>query len=388
MNIRLFDNLNQKDIYLKDKKQPIKIYNCGPTVSDYIHIGHIRNALLPDILLRIITELGWEEVISISNVTNISNKILQKSKQNNNYSWNDIGNLYMVKWQEELVNFNIVLPNIILPDTKHISSIIQTIEKLLSINAAYIKDSSVFYDCKNLENTLEKHGYTKGLDESSSELLKHILAINEDFILWESVKDDEEMVWQSPWGLGRPGKHIPCSTILESFCRDDDLLIHCGGNDLYYHHSCEFAQTISCSDNKKVANAWIYNSMVNVNEKKMGKSLGNSVTVQEILKSFSPEIIKWYLLSTSFSEIINFKIDDIETAGKEWEEILKCITNTNNSELYIANETFYNSIISILADNIRVNDALISLKHNILEGKKDIRITAKYLLNMLGFRIN
>jgi cysteinyl-tRNA synthetase len=386
MDIILKDNLSQQQIHVQDRKQKIKIFNCGPTVSDYIHVGHLRNALLPDLLIRVMSELGWGDVVSLCNVTNISNKIYKRSKQEKSLSWVQIGDQFTRYWQEDLLSLNIYLPHIIMPDTRHVQGIIKFTESLLDMKAAYIKEGTVYFDCDYIKPQVDQfHDYNLPIEKG---LLHEIHQNTEDFILWESVTSTDEMVWDSPWGIGRPGKHIPCSNVIETYCDHNDLIIHCGGDDLLYHHSCEFSQNLAHSNNATVSDIWLHNALIHVNGQKMGKSLGNSKTVRELLLDYKPNTLRWYLLNTNYDSILEYDPSQIEQVQEQWNRIENRLSQF---EIFrVEDEAYYQRVMDKLADNLNTRGTLLMIEDAVLngEGNEQTLKTSGYILNMLGFRMS
>ena len=263
------------------------------------------------------------------------------------------------------------------------SAIISFIEKLINIGAAYPKDGFIYYNNSYFHQLITQ--YYSQCENVQTELTENIKNNNEDFVLWELVTDREDMVWNSPWGKGRPGKHIPCSNVVETYTEKDDLVIHCGGSDLYLHHSCEIAQNCAVSNNESVADIWMYNLAVNINGKKMGKSLGNSKTVKSFLAEHDANILRWHLLSQDFDHDIDFDEGDVRKSELEWKEVFSKVGICKDINLYIADKDYYDSIMSMLADNLRVKDALLTVKSNLINSSKEKLITSAYLLSRLGF---
>lgn len=381
--LKLFDNLTGIDKTIMDKSKPIKIFNCGPTVSDFIHIGHFRNALLVDVLIRILSEIGYKDVLYVSNVSNISQKIYNRSLREKDRSWSELGMYYMYQWIKDLSVCNVITPNIIMPDTNHVNSIINFVQNLLNMNVAYETQKGVYYKIKYLHDIFDKNNI-KNLP-----LIKAIHDNNEDILILEKVFDSSDnMVWNSPWGNGRPGKHIPCSDVIDQYCGEDDYLIHCAGDDLYYHHSCEISHNLIGKKNSKIADIWVYNSLVNVEDQKMGKSLGNSVPLRELIKRYSPESIRWYLLSFKFSSVIKYSEKDHSKAALEWEKIESKIKNFKKVKRSNDNKFYYEKVIAELSNNLNTAKALQIINAQTVNSI-DISVinTSVYLLDMLGFNI-
>lgn len=384
INLKLYDNLSGEYKHLIDRSRPIRVFNCGPTVSDFIHVGHFRNALLVDVLMRTLVEFGFKNVMYLSNVSNISLKIYNRSIKEKERSWSDLGLYFMHQWIKDLSRCNIITPNVIVPDTNHVDSIIEFVQKLLDVGVAYETENAVYYKINYLHESIKKYVSDKNLS-----LIKAIEDNSDDIVIWEKVFDkNDDMVWDSPWGKGRPGKHIPCSDVIEQYCTEDDFLIHCAGNDLYYHHSCEISHNIIGKNNAKVADVWLYNSLVNIGEQKMGKSLGNSVSIRELLTDFEPDDIRWYLLSNEFGSIINFSKDVLLEYATDWKKIKSKILKSNKLVRKVCDFEYYNNVISQLADNLNVSSAINLINsYTINSNDSSILNTSYYLLDMLVFEM-
>lgn len=386
MDMRLLDRRTGRTVVIHDRKRAYKIFNCGPTVCELIHVGHARNALLPDVLKSVLHELGIEEVCYLSNVSNISNKIYERSKREPPRSWRDIGDHFTRQWMLDLLACNIAVPDVIVPDTMHVHSIIRFVEELLGGGVAYERNGSVYYRIADLAGVAEAvlaDGAcgTEGLGAE-------IAAADRDFVLWEAVGDRDEMIWESPWGRGRPGNHIPCSDVIASYCGKDDFIVHCAGNDLYSHHACEFAQTASVSRGDRVAKAWVYNAMVHVNGQKMSKSLGNGATVREALNVSGPDGLRWYLLTHDFDQVLAYDPAALANAGRKWLAIRSRVDRFRERRSRAADRKLYAKVMGLLTDNLRTREALSVIQDELSTAMNDEGLlTVRHLLGVLGFRL-
>ena len=281
----------------------VKMYACGITVSGEAHIGHAYQALIYDIIRKFLVKMGYD-VTYARNYTDVDDKIIAKSNETgipaDQYALQMIKNI-----DEQMARFKVGEPNVWLKATVCIEDIIEFIKGLIEKDHAYATDKGdVYFDVasfpgygklshRNLEDALN------GVRVDNDEMKKSPL----DFALWKSAKEGEPY-WESPWGKGRPGWHIECSTMNRK-AFGDQIDIHGGGRDLIFpHHENEIAQTEALTG-KQFASFWIHNGLIKVNGQKMSKSLGNSLFLKDLLDKYSPETIKFALLSTNYRGDIN-----------------------------------------------------------------------------------
>ena len=315
----------------------VSFYSCGPTVYDYAHIGNFRAFLTYDILKRWLTYCGYD-VEHICNLTDVDDKIIVKM-QAEGRTLKDITTQYADAFFDDLSVLNIQKANKYPLATEHIADIIEMIAKLIESGHAYEKNNSVYFRVEafpnygklaNLkfeeieENMLEGGGESgpnekKGVDEKES---------SRDFALWKAyVVNDGEVVWDSPFGRGRPGWHIECSAMCNCFL-GPTIDIHAGGVDLVFpHHQNEVAQSEAFSGDT-FCNYWIHNGFVNINNEKMSKSLKNFKTLRDIAQTpFDARAFRYMVVSNQYRSQLNFNPDTLKAAQQALKRIDKCIAN-------------------------------------------------------------
>lgn len=313
--LKIYNTLTRrKEEFVPLEENKVKMYACGITVSGNAHIGHLYQAMIYDIIRKVLQKNGYE-VSYARNYTDIDDKIIAKANELNVNSA-DYAREMIEKINEEMQYFQVDEPDIWLKATENIDNIIHFIEKLIERGYAYTtKNGDVYYSVekfhkygtlsnRNLEDA--KNGYRIDNDEEKESPL--------DFALWKSAKEGEPF-WISPWGKGRPGWHIECSTMnMQAFGEQID--IHGGGRDLIFpHHENEIAQTEALTG-KQFAKYWIHNGLIKVEGQKMSKSLGNTIVLEDIRKQYHPEVVKFALLQNSYRSDINITESNFKQAEK------------------------------------------------------------------------
>ncbi|QJC28009.1 cysteine--tRNA ligase [Enterobacteriaceae endosymbiont of Plateumaris braccata] len=295
--LKIFNTLSKKkEIFKPIYHNEVKIYVCGVTTYDLCHIGHGRTFVIFDLIIRYLKKLGYK-VEYIRNITDIDDKIIdiaKKKKQNIKY----ITNKMIAEMQLDFQNLNLLSPNIEPKVTNNINEIIIIIKHLIKSNNAYIaKNGDVMFSIQSYLHygKLSRQNLNKLKKKQICSIFKkdHV-----DFVLWKTSKD-KQIGWLSPWGYGRPGWHIECSAIHHKYF-GNYFDIHGGGNDLIFpHHENEIAQSY-CLDKSFHVNYWIHSGMIMIDNKKMSKSLHNSLKLRDILSKYNNEIIRYFFISTHY----------------------------------------------------------------------------------------
>ena len=301
----------------KEKFQPIdpgkvRMYVCGITVYDYCHIGHARMILVFDMIVRYLRFRGYE-VHYVRNITDIDDKIINRSRENGE-PFNELTGRFIRAMNEDFAALNVLPPDQEPRATEHIEQIIAMISRLLENGYAYqAENSDIFYDVSAFADYGKLSG--KNIDELRAGVrvdVQEAKADPVDFALWKSAKPNEPN-WDSPWGRGRPGWHIECSA-MSTCCLGDDFDIHGGGQDLRFpHHENEIAQSCGAGS-KTFVNLWIHNGFVRVDDEKMSKSLGNFFTIREVMASYLPEVIRFFILSSHYRSPLNYSDAHLDEA--------------------------------------------------------------------------
>ena len=297
----------------------VKMYVCGPTVYNYIHLGNARPIIVFDTLARYFKYRGYD-VTYIQNFTDVDDKIIKRSNEEG-ISVEQVTEKYIEGFFEDIEPLNIS-DDIIRPKvTENIPEIIEIIKKLINEGFAYEKDGNVFFEVKKFE----EYGHLSNQKIDELEIGARVNVMEEknnplDFALWKRKKEGEPY-WDSPWGQGRPGWHIECSAMARKYL-GDTFDIHGGGQDLIFpHHENEIAQS-RCAYHGNFANYWLHNGFIQVNGDKMSKSLGNFFLLREILGKFPGNVVRLFILGTHYRKPINFSMDNIEDSRKTLKNIV------------------------------------------------------------------
>ena len=304
MGLKLYNVLTgKKEDFIPQEEGIVKMYACGITVSDNAHIGHAYQAVIFDVIRRYLEFKGYK-VIYVRNYTDVDDKIIINARKKNENPL-DYAERFIEKTNKELDALSIQRPTIQARATDNIQDMIEFISKLIEKGHAYVADNGcVYFDVSSFKN-YGNFGH-RNLDDLLSGVRKDIepgKLDDRDFALWKSAGDDE-IYWESPWGKGRPGWHIECSTMSMKYL-GETLDIHGGGKDLRFpHHENEIAQSESLTG-KRFSNYWLHNGLVKVNGQKMSKSLGNGILLQDLLKEYDSDVIKVTLLQNNYKSDLN-----------------------------------------------------------------------------------
>lgn len=316
--MKIYNTLSrQKEVFKPIEEGKIKMYVCGPTVYDYMHIGNARPLVVFDTFRRFAKIRGYD-VKYVVNFTDVDDKIIKKSIEEG-ITTKEVTDRYIDQYMADAKDLNLDEEDTIHPRaTEVMDDIIAFIDGLVKKGVAYVSDGDVYFDVskkadygklsrRNLDDLM--HGASNRLDNDDVGRKKNPA----DFTLWKKTKIDGEVAWDSPWGAGRPGWHIECSTMNKKIL-GETIDIHAGGEDLEFpHHENEIAQSEALNE-VKFANYWMHNGMIQVNGTKMSKSLGNFFTLDDIKKEYDLMTIRFWLLTTSYRQPINFTREIIEQA--------------------------------------------------------------------------
>ncbi|MCT4415014.1 cysteine--tRNA ligase [Lactococcus cremoris] len=338
----------------------VKMYVCGPTVYNYIHVGNARSVVAFDLVRKYLEFRGFE-VEYISNFTDIDDKII-KAAASENISTKELSERYIAAFYEDTDLLNVKRASQNPKATEFIEAMIDFIQELLDKDYAYISEGDVYFrvaKSKNYAKLANKNladllaGASGRTDEETN--LKESPA---DFALWKSVKADE-VSWQAPWGAGRPGWHIECSVMSTSLL-GETIDIHGGGADLEFpHHTNEIAQS-EAKTGQKFVNYWMHNGFVNVDGEKMSKSLGNFTTVHELLQVVDPQILRFFLATTHYRRPLNFTDDALTEAEnniKKIENAYRHLDDQAESNLS-ALTTFRNDFVAAMDEDFNIANGM------------------------------
>lgn len=338
----------------------VKMYVCGPTVYNYIHIGNARSVVAFDLIRKYLEFRGFE-VDYVSNFTDVDDKIIHGA-QLEHTTIKSFSERYIAAFYEDIDALNVKRANHNPKASEYIYPMIDFIQDLLDKDFAYVSEGDVYFRVskakdyaklanKNLEELLA--GASGRTDEES--LRKESSA---DFALWKSAKSGE-VSWQAPWGAGRPGWHIECSVMATSLL-GDTLDIHGGGADLEFpHHTNEIAQS-EAKTGKKFVNYWMHNGFVNVDGEKMSKSLGNFKTVHEMLKVVNPQILRFFLATTHYRRPVDFTDDALIASENNLKKIENAYRNMDlntDSDLSVLT-AFKNDFVSKMDEDFNIANGM------------------------------
>ena len=331
--MKLYNTLSRrKEEFIPLEEGKVKMYVCGPTVYNFIHIGNARPMIVFDTVRRYFEYKGYD-VNFVSNFTDVDDKIIKKAIEEG-VSANEISKRYIAECKKDMAGMNVK------PATKHplateeICGMIEMIQELIDKGYAYEKNGTVYFRTrkfdeygklshKNLDD-LQSGGRSllvSGEDEKEDPL---------DFVLWKPKKEGEP-AWESPWCDGRPGWHIECSVMSKKYL-GNQIDIHAGGEDLVFpHHENEIAQS-EAANGKEFAKYWMHNAFLNIDNRKMSKSLGNFRTVREISEQYDLQVLRFFMLSAHYRSPLNFSADLMEASKNGLTRIVTAVDNLKHLE--------------------------------------------------------
>ncbi|MBD3308725.1 cysteine--tRNA ligase [candidate division KSB3 bacterium] len=322
MSIQVYNTLHgKKEAFVPLTPGKVKMYACGVTVYDYCHIGHARSAMVFDVIRNYLQYRGYE-VLFVKNFTDVDDKIIKRA-QEEGLSTQEVAEKYIQAHQEDMGKLGIRPADIEPKATEHIEDMLRMVKALVEQGIAYAVDGDVYFSVKKFPDYGKLSG--RNVDDMRSGARIEIDARKRDpldFALWKASKPGEPS-WDSPWGPGRPGWHIECSTMS---CRylGETFDIHGGGKDLIFpHHENEIAQSEAYT-HKPFAKYWIHNGFLSIHQEKMSKSLGNFFTIREVLNQYTPETIRLLMLSTHYRSPLDYSESRLEEAATA----LKRFSNT------------------------------------------------------------
>ena len=374
--MKVFNTLTKKkEEFVPLEEGKVRMYVCGPTVYNYIHIGNARPMIVFDTVRRYFEYKGYD-VNYVSNFTDVDDKIIKKAIEEQ-VSAQEISQRYIAECKKDMAGMNVK------PATKHplateeICGMVEMISELIEKGYAYEKNGTVYFSTrkfkdygklshKNLDD-LRSGGRSllvSGEDEKEDPL---------DFVLWKPKKEGEPF-WKSPWSDGRPGWHIECSVMAKKYL-GDEIDIHAGGEDLIFpHHENEIAQSECCND-KIFAKYWMHNAFLNIDNRKMSKSLGNFRTVREISEQYDLQVLRFFMLNAHYRSPLNFSADLMEAAKNALERITDATANLKDrkaaaqtevatdaeKELLVQSQEFVKKFEEAMDDDFNTADALAAI---------------------------
>ncbi len=363
----------QKEEFKTIKPNEVLMYVCGPTVYDSPHLGHAKSAVAFDLVHRYLKFKGYN-VKLVKNYTDIDDKIIQRANERN-IDFNTLSEQYIKEYEDIMNALNVKKDYMNPRATETIDFMIEVIQGLIKNEHAYERNGSVYYSVKTFPkyDSIFQNVKTGEIHDENEDIEDQDIAYGEDkedprdFALWKKHKEGEPY-WESPWGKGRPGWHIECSSMSVNIL-GETLDIHGGGQDLKFpHHRNEIAQSEGYTG-KKFANYFLHNGFVNIDDEKMSKSLGNLFLVSEVIKNYDPMVVRLFLFSSHYRSSINYSLDNMNQAKKNYNRLLSTIRNIhelniqdisskNIKELILEIEKAEKSIIEAMDDDFNTPIAL------------------------------
>ncbi|MCI1820932.1 MAG: cysteine--tRNA ligase [Megasphaera sp.] len=324
--IKVYNDLTkQKEVFIPVTPGQIKMYVCGITPYNHTHIGNARPFVTWDVIRRYLQHIGYE-VELIQNFTDVDDKIINASN-GENVSWDTIANRYIASYFEVMDALHVRRADMYPRVSTHIPDIIHMVEVLVKKGFAYVLDHDVYYSVESFP------GYGKLSGRSLDDMMAGArIEVDDrkhnpmDFALWKGAKPGEPS-WESPWGPGRPGWHIECSTMSNKYL-GDTFDFHGGGSDLIFpHHENEIAQSEAYTGKAPMVKYWLHNGFITINQEKMSKSLNNFFLVKDILALYSPDALRFFLISTHYRSPLDFSDERLEETTRSLERLGTGIDN-------------------------------------------------------------
>lgn len=330
MALKVYNTLTkQKEVFVPVEAGKVKMYVCGVTPYNHPHIGNARPFLTWDVIKRYLEHQGLK-VYHIQNFTDVDDKIINAANAAG-VTWDVIANQYITSYFEVMDKLNIRRADLYPTVSDHMTEIITLVETLVEKGYAYVVDGDVYYSIEKFEDYGKLSGRNiedmqAGARVDVDDRKHHPM----DFALWKSAKPGEP-AWESPWGKGRPGWHIECSAMSLKYL-GNNFDFHGGGSDLIFpHHENEIAQSeASVEEEQPFVRYWLHNGFITVNEEKMSKSLGNFFLVKDILEHYSPDVMRFFVLSTHYRSPLDFSDERLSEAKRSLARLRTAVENLND----------------------------------------------------------
>lgn len=365
--MKIFNTLTmQKEEFKPIEENKVKIYACGPTVYDYFHLGNARPFIIFDTLRRYFEYRGYE-VRFVQNFTDIDDKMINRANKEG-ITVKELSERFIKEYFIDAKGLNVKEATVHPRATEVVPEIIDMCNTLIEKGYAYESRGDVYFSTKKFKSYGKlSHQPLEDLEAGARIDVTDVKRDPMDFAVWKNKKEGEPS-WKSPWGEGRPGWHIECSVMVNKYL-GKTIDIHCGGKDLAFpHHENEIAQS-EAANSAEFAHYWMHNGYINIDNKKMSKSLGNFFTVRELAKKFSYDVIRFFMLSAHYRSPINFSDELLAQSQTGMERIVKCLDNlkflkTKAESANITEEEkasldkYKESFISHLDDDLNTADAI------------------------------
>ena len=374
---------NQTEEFKPIEENKVKMYVCGPTVYDNAHLGHARCYITWDVLYRYLKFKGYD-VTYCRNVTDVDDKILKKAEKEGKTP-EEVSTFWYKKFSESMSALNNLKPDIEPFATKTLGEMISIVKDLINKGYAYEANGDVYFRVKKFP----KYGYLskQPIDQLESGARIEVGEQKEDpldFALW---KKDEKFGYKSPWGVGRPGWHIECSAMSRKYL-GKTIDIHAGGADLIFpHHENEIAQS-ECANGCKFVNYWLHNGFVTINKEKMSKSLGNFLTIDDLLKNYDSNTIRFFILTNHYRMPVEFSDEALQAAANGVKRMLNAKRTQLDENLDLTQFEEYKAFEEAMDDDLNTSKALAVLFDLTNKANKDVSYAFTLLYKLattLGF---
>lgn len=368
--MKIFNTLTRKKEEFKPIEEgKVKIYACGPTVYNFIHIGNARPLCVFDVLRRFLEYIGYD-VRFVQNFTDIDDKIIKRANEEG-LTYKEVSEKYIEEFWKDVKGMNVREATVHPKATENIDEIIDIVSTLIDKGYAYAVDGDVYFSpSKFKEYGKLSHQPLEDLEAGARIMVGEVKKEPMDFALWKSAKPGEPY-WDSPWGHGRPGWHIECSAMVRRYL-GKTIDIHCGGQDLIFpHHENEIAQS-ECCNGVPFAHYWMHNGYINVDNVKMSKSLGNFFTVRDVAEKYGYEPIRFLMISSQYRSPINYSTDIIEQCKASLARLYNCRDGLDfalekaedgavSDELLAMFDKRRRQFIDAMSDDLNTADAIAAL---------------------------
>ena len=354
----------------------VSMYVCGPTVYNYPHIGNMRPVVVFDTLRRFLRYIGYD-VTYVSNFTDVDDKII-KAAQKEGKSEKELSEFYISEFLKVTKLIGSESPNITPKVTEYIPKIINYIDELVKLGAAYVVDGDVYFRVEKIKD----YGVLSGINVEDLKVGARVEENSKkesplDFALWK--KTEEGIKWDSPWGKGRPGWHTECCVMIDTIFPNQHIDIHGGGYDLKFpHHENEIAQS-EAMHHSKIANYWMHNAFINFGNEKMSKSLGNVVYAKDMLEKYGGAVTRLVILNAHYRQPVNFTDETVNAAIQEVNKMqmaykqMALKLQLNHIDISKGQPAYIDKFIEAMADDLNTANALAELYNLIKESNQTIR---------------
>ncbi len=377
MEIKIYNSLTNKiETFVPLKEGEVSMYVCGPTVYNYPHIGNMRPVVVFDVLRKFFTYVGYK-VTYVSNFTDVDDKIIKEAKKENKTE-KELTEFYIGEFKKATQAIGSNIPSITPKVTEYIQKIIEYVDNLVKIGAAYVVDGDVYFRV----NKIKDYGSLSGINIDDLIVGARIEENSQkesplDFALWK--KTDEGINWPSPWGNGRPGWHTECCVMIDTIFPTHYIDIHGGGYDLKFpHHENEIAQSEATHGNK-IARYWMHNAFINFGNEKMSKSLGNVIYAKDMIEKFGGAVTRLVILSAHYRQPVNFTDETVTAAVQEVNKMKMVIKQlalklqANDVDLAKGQATYIEPFLQALADDLNTANALTEIYNVMKVANQELR---------------